>query len=84
MFCLAILHRPQYKNTECFFENATMHSLCIVEQYAAASNIKVLSVFMETQWVPLYFCQAIKYAVLSTIHVKCRIFLSGFSTWAVS
>jgi len=41
MFCLAIRHCPQYKNTECCFENATMHSLCIVEQHVAASNISV-------------------------------------------
>jgi len=75
VFCLAIFHCPQHKNTECCFENATMHSLGIADQYSAANNIKVLSVFMETQqWVPQYFCQAIKYSILSTTHVKCRIF----------
>ena len=75
-FCLVICHCQQYKYTECCFGNATRHSLCTDEPYVTANNLKcwVLS-WKANNGFPMYFCQDTKYVILSTIHVKCRIFI---------
>lgn len=72
----------------CYYENATMPSLCIdVDLHAAVNNIKQLSVNTgREQWAPLQCCRATKHFVMLSklkknlgLLVKRPIFLTDFN-----